>query len=179
MVLGGVGHIIILLVIFIETWITPSYKIFPWLINKGPHSPLEVYSSIFPVFQKPSFKLQNVILNSPWYPVAVSRAYMKNTKISILRIVLVFLRLKEIFLHSLWSLFKTDNILITTTLWTTKEIQQHLLDQMTLNLCRDNISFEPYLREYNKKINNIPFNWPKKNAKKRFVRVKRTILSTF
>ena len=88
---------------------------------------------------------------------------MKNTKISILRIVLVFLRLKEIFLHSLWSLFKTDNILITTTLWTTKEIQQHVLDLMTLNLCRDNISFEPYLREYN----NIPFNWPKENAKKK------------
>lgn len=34
---------------------------------------------------------------------------------------------------------------------------------MTLNLCRDNISFEPYLREYN----NIPFNWPKENAEKK------------
>ena len=115
------------------------HKIFPWLINKGLHSPLEVYSS----FLKAMFEARNVILNSPWYPVAVSRAYMKNTKISILRIVLVFLRLKEILLHSLWSLFRTDNILITTTLWTTKQIQQHLLDLMTLNLCRENISFEP------------------------------------
>lgn len=33
-------------------------KIFPWLINKGLHLPLEVYFSIFPAFSKSRFKLE-------------------------------------------------------------------------------------------------------------------------